>query len=239
MIKRVLIDLSTQLDFLSSDGAIPVINRVQLIPNLRRAMAWARLTQTPVVSSVDSREESEPFNGIPKHCIEGTVGQKKIYFTLMSRRTFLQADNSLSMPPNLFDKYSQVVLRKRSRDFLGNPKADRLLTESPVGEYVICGVGLESAIKSLALGLLTRLKRVAVVYDACGFWNVSAADLSLRQMEAKGARLICVEELSRMRRRYPGKNGSLRANHARRLHDPSAPMPAFVRARLDAMHNGG
>jgi len=239
MIKRVLIDLSTQLDFLSSDGAIPVINREQLVPNLRRTMAWARLTQTPVVSSIDSRQENEPFNGIPKHCIEGTVGQKKIYFTLMSRRTFLQADNSLSMPPNIFEKYSQVVLRKRTKDFLGNPKVDRLLTESSVGEYVICGVGLESAIKSLALGLLTRLKRVAVVYDACGFWNVSAADLSLRQMEAKGARLICVEELSRMRRRYPGKNGTLRANRAHRQHDPSAPMPALVRDRLDALHNGG
>ena len=94
-----------------------------------------------------------------------------------------------SIPANLFREHRQIIFRKRSNDFLGNPKVDRLLTESVVGEYVIAGIGLEAAVKSLALGLITRMKRVAVVYDACGFWNVSAADLSLRQMEAKGVRL--------------------------------------------------
>lgn len=237
MIKRVLIDLSTQLDFLASDGAIPVINREHLIPKLRRAFAWARLTQTPVVSAIESCGEHEPSNGVPRHCVEGTIGQRKIYFTLLLNRMFLQADNSLSIPANLFREHRQVIFRKRSDDFLGNPKVDRLLTESVVGEYVIAGVGLEAGIKSLALGLITRMKRVAVVYDACGFWNVAAADLSLRQMDAKGVRLICVEELVKMRRRYPSRNGNGRANQARHLHDPRAPMPAFMRARLDAIRN--
>ncbi|UCG32687.1 MAG: isochorismatase family protein [Phycisphaerales bacterium] len=246
MIKRVLIDVSTQRDFLSDNGAFPVLNREQLLPSLRRAMAWARVTHTTVVSALEARHENEPFNGTPRHCVDGSPGQQKIRFTLFSNRTFLQVDNSLSMPKNLLGSFQQVILRKRDKDFLGNPKADRLLTESAVGEYVILGVGLEAAIKSLALGLMARMKRVAVVYDACGFWNITAADLALRKLEAKGARLICVEELCSMRRRYPGRNGNGNGNghgngrrrHLVDLNDLSIPMPALVRARLTAMHNG-
>jgi nicotinamidase-related amidase len=246
MIKRVLIDLSTQYDFLSEDGAMPVLNRTRLLPNLRRAIAWARLTHTPVVSAIDAKRENEPFNGTPRHCVDGTPGQTKIPFTLLHARTFLQADNSLSIPPNIFVEYQQVLLRKRSKDFLVNPKADRLLTESQVGEHIILGVGLEAAVKSLALGLITRLKRVAVVYDACGFWNISAADLALRQMEAKGVRLICVEELCNMRRRFPGKNGTRhnghyelrRSSRLRDINDPRVPMPSLMRSRLAVIYNG-
>jgi nicotinamidase-related amidase len=246
MIKRVLIDVSTQSDFLSDSGAFPVINREQLLPNLRRAMAWARVTHTTIVSALEARHDNEPFNGTPRHCVDGTPGQEKIPFTLLSNRTFLQVDNSLSMPKNLLGSFQQIILRKGDKDFLGNPKADRLLTESAVGEYVILGVGLETAIKSLALGLMARMKRVAVVYDACGFWNVTAADLALRKLEAKGARLICVEELCFLRRRYPGRNGNGHGNgngngrkrHLANLNDPSIPVPALVRARLAAMHHG-
>jgi nicotinamidase-related amidase len=244
MIKRVLIDVSTQSDFLSDGGAFPVINREQLMPSLRRAMAWARVTRTTVVSALEARHDNEPFNGTPRHCVDGSPGQEKIRYTLLSNRTFLQVDNSLSMPKNLLGRFQQIILRKGDKDFLGNPKAERLLTESAVGEYVILGVGLETAIKSLALGLMARMKRVAVVYDACGFWNVTAADLALRKLEAKGARLICVEELCCLRRRYPGRNGNGNGNgngrkrHRVDLNDSSIPMPALARARLAAMHHG-
>ena len=150
------------------------------------------------------------------------------------------------MPRDIFRNFDQIIFRKRTKDFLGNPKAERLLTEASVGEYVILGIGLEMAIRSLALGLITRMKRVAVVYDACGYWNVTAADLSLRQMEAKGARLICVEELCSMRRRYPNRNGNghngsdqrrrlLRLSH---LKDPSIPIPALIRVRLADVYKG-
>jgi len=247
MIKRVLIDLSTQQDFLGKHGALPVINKNPLLPNLRRAMAWARVTRTPVVSAIEAQRENEPFNGTPRCCLDGSPGQQKLAFTLFAKRTFLQVDNSLSMPVNILHNFNQVIFRKRSRDFLSNPKAERLLTESTVGEYVILGVGLETAIKSLALGLITRLKRVAIVYDACGYWNVTAADLALRQMEAKGARLICVEELCRMRRRYPSRNGNNGYNgswgqrrilRVQYLNDPGTPMPALIRSRLTAIYSG-
>ena len=246
MIKRVLIDLSTQQDFLGEQGAMPVVNKDLLLPNLRRAMAWARVTRTPVVSAIEARRENEPSNGPLRQCLDGSPGQEKLPFTLFNKRTFLQVDNSLSMPQDILRNFHQIIFRKRTKDFLSNPKAERLLTESTVGEYVILGVGLEMAVRSLALGLITRMKRVAVVYDACGYWNVTAADLALRQMEAKGTRLICVEELCSLRRRYPGRNGGngrersgrRRLLHVRHINDPSTPMPALVRSRLAAIYDG-
>ena len=235
MIKRVLIDLSTQRDFLAPDGAMPVINHEHLIPRLRRAIAWARLTGTPVVSALDAHRTNEGFNGTPRHCIEGSPGQCKIPHTLLSNRILLEADNSFSVPVEVFRKHHQIILRKRTKDFLGNPKAERLLTEASVGEYVILGIGLESSIKALALGLLARNKRVAVVFDACGYWNPNAADLALRQLEAKGIRLISLEELAAMRRRKPTR--------ARRQRPPTngeadIPTPALIRAKLAALGGG-
>jgi len=47
----------------------------------------------------------------------------------------------------------------------------------------------------VALGLITRGKRVFVVRDACGAWDIRAGEMALRQMEAKGAVMIQAEEL--------------------------------------------
>ena len=65
--------------------------------------------------------------------------------------------------------------------------------------------------KALALGLLARNKRVTVITDCCGFWSGPLADLSLRQMWAKGATPVTVTELlaRRVKRgvRYPLHDG--------------------------------
>jgi hypothetical protein len=59
----------------------------------------------------------------------------------------------------------------------------------------VFGVGLESWIRLLSLGLLIRQKRLCVVSDACGYWNPVAADLTLRQLEAKGVQIVKTQEL--------------------------------------------
>jgi len=192
---HLLIDMCTQCDFLCENSPCEVRNREQLIKRMKRVIAWARLSRVPIVSAIDAHRPQESTNGRPRHCIDGTEGQLKLPFTLLPDRTLLEADNSFAVPLNLLKRYRQVLLRKRTEDLLANPKADRLLSECRVGEMVIFGVGIESGIKALALGLLTRQKRVAVVVDACGYWDWSAADLALRQIEAKGARIIHVEDL--------------------------------------------
>lgn len=202
---RVLIDMCTQRDFLAESAAMPVVDRETVLRHVRRAFAWARHRRVPIVSALEAHRPNEGTNGHPACCVDGTDGQRKVPFTLLPNRVALEVDNSLAVPLNLLRQYRQVVLRKRSYDFLGNPKAERLLSETRVGEYVVLGVAMEQCVKSLVLGLLARQKRVLVVRDACGFWDQNAADLATRQMEAKGARIIDSSELQslqpiRMRR---------------------------------------
>ena len=233
-VRQVLLDVSTQRDFLDERGSVPVLNRVELLPNLRRVLNWAYEHRIPVISALDAHRQWEPLNGMPRHCVEGSWGQAKMPFTLFPERTMVEVDNSFTVPLDLLSRYRQVVFRKRTQDFLANPKADRLLTEMQVGEFILCGVGTEIGIKMLALGLMARQKRVAVVFDACGYWSRADAELSLRQLDAKGAALISAETLLRSKEDAEGRERLLvprGPKKRRRTARPRMGMPSRVTRR--------
>lgn len=192
---RIVLDLNTQCDFLLPRGACPVLNRAEILPNVRRIMEWARSACIPVVSSVDAHRPNEPLNGLPRHCVDETFGQQKLPFTLLPRRIVLANDNTLDVPCDLLIRHRQVILAKRSQDFLNNPKADRLLTELSVKYFVVFGVATEICVKAVVLGLIARQRNVVLVHDALGHWNSAEADFALRQMDAKGAKLTTTDEL--------------------------------------------
>ena len=208
LVECVVLDLNTQRDFLERGGAHPVANLESLLPTLRRLVAWAKRNHAPIVSSIDAHRtwELKPTNE-PIHCLDHSLGQRKVAFTLCHRCAAIEFDNTLSVPEDLFSRFQQVIFRKRDDDLLDNPKADRFLTQLPAAEFIIFGNSLERSVKMLALGLLARGKRISVVVDACGFWSRSKAELAVRQMQAKGATLLTVDELisrklSRRRRYY-------------------------------------
>lgn len=208
LLECVVVDLNTQRDFLEADGAYPVLNREELVPLLRRVIAWTKRNHCPVVSAIDAhralelRTEAEPV-----HCLDGTRGQAKLPFTLFPLHDRIEYDNTLAVPLDLFHHFQQIIFRKRHHDLLSNPKADQFLTGLDAGEFVLFGSGLESSIKILALGLLARNRKVTIVTDACGYWDRTRADLACRQLEAKGARLLTVDDLLRRKlsrkHRYP------------------------------------
>lgn len=211
----VTIDLNTQVDFCAPQGAYPVANLDDLLPALRRVIAWAKRNYAPIVSSLDSHRPCDlPQDNRPIHCLDGSTGQHKIPFTVFPQCAQIEVDNTLSIPLDLFGRHQQVVFRLRTDDLLTNPKADRFLTQLPVGEFIVFGNCAECSVKALVLGLLARHKNVAVVKDACGYWNEAYADLALRQMAAKGARLITVDELRarKLSREYRYAVASARRN---------------------------
>ena len=217
---RVLVDVCTQRDFLDAGAILQVCNREKLVENLRRIFNWAGATGVGVVSSVESHRPTEMLKGFPLHCIDDTPGQRKLSFTLLEPWFLVEADNYLSLPPDLCTNYRQLVFRKRSRDVLGNPKADRFLTHLAADEFILCGVGLERAIKSLALGLLARHQKVAVLADACGFWSPADAELSSRQLAAKGIKLMLTQELL-AQPPSPSRRAKSRMRSVRNRHHPA------------------
>lgn len=193
---RVAVDLNTQVDYCDPLGIAPVMNLPDVLTALRRIFLWVRRQKLPLVSSVEAHRPFElPRRGFPLHCIDGSVGQRKLDFTLFPCRAFVQFDNTLAVPNDLFVRYQQVVFAKRNDDLLSNPKADRFLTQLTTEEFLLFGNTVERSVKALALGLMARGKKVRIVVDACGYWNKAEADMALRQVVAKGAALCTALEL--------------------------------------------
>ena len=191
---NVLLDVDSQVDFLTPDGHRPVRNR-QIIPNIQRVFRWARHCRLTVISSIDFHRITDPVREVPQHCLAGTPGVNKLGCTLLPRRMLVQTDDTINLPHDLLTRYRQILFLKRGDDLTRNPKADRLLTEIQASNFIILGVGLEESVRLLALELLTRRQNVWLVADACGYWNLQAADLSLKQLAAKGARILTTDEL--------------------------------------------
>jgi len=221
--KRVLVDVCTQRDFLTLGSPLQVANLDAVLAGLQRVFEWASCSKTAVVSLVESHRPSEPIRGFQLHCVDDTPGQEKLPFTLLSPRATVETDNFLSLPPDLPENNRQVIFRKRTRDILSNPKAERFLTLLRPDEYIIVGTGLERAIRGLALGLLARHKAVTVVTDACGYWSGADAELVFRQLGAKGIKLTTVEEITKPQP-VPAKRTVARLRRSRR-HHPVASRP--------------
>ncbi len=195
LIDRVMVDLNTQCDFLLPRGALPVANRAEAMPQIRRLMNWARLEQVPVISSLESHRPGESARGLPPHCIDRTRGQRKLPFTLLPRRILLCGDNTFDVPADPFRRHQQIILTKRETDFLTNPKADRLINALSPEYWIIFGVTASNCVKAMVLGLLARHNRVIVVRDACGYWSEADGEHAFRMMTAKGAHLLTTEQV--------------------------------------------
>jgi len=193
--KQILIDIDTQKDFLLVNGKSCIRNHRRVLANIRRVMAWARYNGVPIISTAEVYSNNNG-NGSPNHCLDGTEGQKKIHYTLVSNRISLSADGSTDLPRDILRRYRQVILHKRCVDPFDEPRIDRLLSELRANEFILVGTSLEGAVKATALGLLQRGKRVTVVIDATGSHNTSESKLALRKMETKGARVIETKKLA-------------------------------------------
>lgn len=188
--RRVLIDVDTQKDLFLAGGASCIRNHRRVLANIRRAIAWTRLKNVRMISTVQVHEPNGS-NGSNGHCcIAGTDGQKKISYTLRNRHKSFAPDGCTDLPRDILNEYDQVILSKRCPDPFNEPRADRMLSELRADEFVLIGGPVETAIKATALGLLARRKNVTILVDAVGSLNKAEAEIALRQMEAKGARLI-------------------------------------------------
>jgi nicotinamidase-related amidase len=193
--RYVLIDIDTQRDFLLGQGKACVRNHSEVLANIRRIMAWCRRHHIRVISTAEVHPNNNGASVIP-YCIDGTAGQKKISYTLLSSRASFPADDFNTLPAELWYLCRQVVLHKRCTDPFDERRIDRLLSEVQVDEFVLMGVCAEEAVQATALGLLQRGRKVSIVVDALGWRDNKEAKLALRKMKAKGAKLVTTEDLA-------------------------------------------
>ncbi|HIJ70579.1 MAG TPA: cysteine hydrolase [Planctomycetes bacterium] len=184
--KRILIDVDTQQEIFLASGASCIRNHRRVLANIRRVMAWARLKNVRMIST--ARVYS---NGTKDRtgCLDTAEGARKISYTIRPSRISFAADGCTDLPRDIFKNYDQVVLEKRNIDPFEEPRADRMLSELRANEFVLIGGTAEGAVKATALGLLARRKNVTILTDAVGSRDKAAAQIALRQVEAKGAKL--------------------------------------------------
>ncbi|MHC5158394.1 MAG: cysteine hydrolase family protein [Planctomycetota bacterium] len=184
--KRILIDVDTQRDLFLAEGNACVRNHRRVLANIRRVMAWTRRDQIRLISTVQCHN---PNGHDGYFCVSGTLGVCKIPYTLRNRRVTFDSNDTTDFPRDVLHSYDQLILCKRTIDPFEEPRAERVLTEAKASEFVIIGGPTESSVLYTVLGLLTRGKSVTVIVDALGSHEKSAADIALRKMQAKGARL--------------------------------------------------
>ena len=197
-ITRVFIDVDTQRDFMYPTGAAYFRQAAQIAPRLARLFSCARSRGYPVISTTMCLRSNG--NGhVPcqdNGCVEGTNGQKKPAFALLGRRTYFGPNGNTDLPPGLLRRYQQAIFAKRTADPFEHPKLDRLLTGMLVSEFVVFGLPTEEAVKHTVLGLLARGKQVKLVIDATAGRDSHQADMTLKLMLAKGARVITTRQLA-------------------------------------------
>jgi len=188
--KRILVDINTQKDFFLAEGSACIWNHRRVLAHVRRMMAWARHNDIPVISTCEVYSNNNGNGNSNGYCIDGTEGQSKIRYTLFNRRTDFPADGRSDFPTDVLRRYQQIILYKRCVDPFAEPRIERLLSEVIASEFVLVGATAEGAVKAAALGLLQRNRNVTVVVDAVGSHNRKEAQLALRKMQTKGAKLV-------------------------------------------------
>jgi len=192
--KHILIDINTQKDFFLAGGKACIRNHRRILGRIRRIMAWARRRNIRIISTCEVYANNNNHKGA-SYCIDGTDGQKKIRYTLLSNRVTFAADGNTDLPTELLQQYRQIILHQRCVDPFEEPRIERLLSEVKADDFILIGASTEGSVKATALGLLQRGKRVRIVVDALGLHNKKDAKMALRKMEAKGAKLVETKRL--------------------------------------------
>jgi nicotinamidase-related amidase len=193
--RQILIDIDTQRDFLLGSGRASIMNHKQVLANVRRMMAWARHGGIRIISTCEVQRNHNGYSALD-YCIDGTAGQKKIRYTILSNRASFAADTNTDLPVDVLVANRQVIFHKRCTDPFDEPRIDRVLSELKADEFILIGAAAEGSVKATALGLLRRGKRVSVVVDAVGWYNKRAAKTAFRIMKEMGARLTKTKRLA-------------------------------------------
>ena len=196
VVSDVFVDVCLQRDYLHPDGARPSANLNGLRKHIKQVLALVRYTKAPLLSLVEAQREYDHERD-SRACVLGTYGQRKVPFSVLPNHLVVDCDNSLSIALDITTRCQQTILYKPNRDPFSNPKLDRLLTEMPARRFVLFGVALDDSIRHLALGLVMRQRPVAVIYDACGYWDREKAEMNLRQLTAKDIELISTQNFIR------------------------------------------
>jgi nicotinamidase/pyrazinamidase len=190
--KKVFIDVDTQVDFVFPAGALYVPGAERILPVICTLNRYAVENDIPLISTMDAHSENDPeFANWPAHCVVGTVGQTKPAQTLFGTRKVIPAKATEIEGFNA----QQVILEKVTTNCFDNPNLNAMLEALAADCYVVYGVVTEICVKFAALGLLRTGAHVEVVTDAVRHLSETKRDVMLSEFTEAGGKLTTVSEL--------------------------------------------
>lgn len=191
----VLWEVDAQKDFMLLGGKLYVPDAEKLIPNIRRLVEAAELSDTLLISSACAHSENDPeFTVFPAHCLKGTDGARIIPEGMKKDYALIPNDPSFKLLANILDS-PQIVIQKQVLDVFSNPQTDALVERiGPDAEYIVFGVVTEFCVQCASKGLLDRGRKVFVVRDAIETLDAKKGQETIDDLTLRGARLIDTEE---------------------------------------------
>lgn len=188
-------DVDTQVDFMEPGGKLYVPGAERVIGNVQRLNVWANVHGVQVLSSMDAHLPTDPeFKDYPPHCLVGTVGQKKVVGTTLSK-PFAVPNREIALPDDL-SSFEQIIVEKQATDVFTNPNIDQLVQKIANGkEIVLYGVVTEICVDKAAHGLIQRGHRVHIVSDAIQHLNADAAQSTIKDILRNGGRVLTTDEV--------------------------------------------
>src|SRR2546429_5215029 len=100
MARVIFWDVDTQYDFMRADGKLYVPEAEHISPNFKRLTDYAHGHGLRIVASADDHlmshaeisEQPDWKTTFPAHCLRGTPGQKKFFFSSRRRHTRCSRD---------------------------------------------------------------------------------------------------------------------------------------------------
>ncbi|MCP4319365.1 MAG: cysteine hydrolase [Hyphomicrobiales bacterium] len=181
--KTALIAIDMQNSFLHPDGENFYPEAPEVVANVKRLIAAAGSSGTPVVHVADRhREGFDDFEQkrLPQHCVSG--GFHAEYFD--------------GFGPSGQPQEIEVVKRRFSAFFA--TELALFLNEQSVGRVVLCGVKTNVCVRATAQDAFAHGFEVCVVSDATNSNRAHLAKASLEDIERYMGKLITTDEAAEM-----------------------------------------
>jgi nicotinamidase/pyrazinamidase len=201
----LLWDVDTQVDFVRSNGKLPVPDAETAVPAMERLVRWAKETGVTHLATADDHELTDPElsdepdyeTTFPPHCLRGTPGVAKIPET--AQRDPLPLSLTPYPPglvPALVGGRRELLVLKKTYSAFSNPNLEPLLEALDPDEVLVFGVATDVCNHAAIMGLLARGRKVAFVEDASRGLSEERVAAAVDRWRAGGVRFTSSTEVA-------------------------------------------